>query len=465
MCHICSAIPLFALFASFVLAGENRHALAQERLALKRAKVQSLAFSPDGKVLALGRHDGTIVLVDPATGKEQGRLAGHTEIVKSLAFSPDGKTLVSGSQDKTIRLWDVAARREKAVLKGHEGAPTCVAFSPDGKVLASAGGPDKTVRLWNPMTGRELKVFRGHTGAVLNVAFLEGGKTLVSTSSTADKNSIKIWDAETAQERKIDRKFAESYQIGFKCMTAAPDGKSFATGSYDDTVKIRDVNTAKGTEVLRGEGGAAFSLAYSANGELLAAGRFDGEVTIWNVAAGYRQAELKAHSNAVKSVSLDPQGKTLATVGDDDGTVKIWDVAKLRSTDNLAARRRDAVMIRGAWKVVSAKQTAEFDENIDVNDYKDSVWTFGEKELTVRKGKTETKLAYGIDPSKQPKQIEIGENLAGDDEDRPFLGIYELNGDKLTICYIIFNVRPSEFDMPRGIAVTKRLIMLERQKK
>jgi hypothetical protein len=79
MCRFRSAIPLFALLASFVLAGENHHAVAQERLALKGVKVQSLAFSPDGKVLALGCWDGTIVLVDPATGKEQGRHRGTIE--------------------------------------------------------------------------------------------------------------------------------------------------------------------------------------------------------------------------------------------------------------------------------------------------------------------------------------------------------------------------------------------------
>src|SRR3954454_9249851 len=75
-------------------------------------------------------------------------LQGHTEGVTSVAFSPDGKMLASGSNDETIKLWDVQAGKEHATLKGHTNEVTSVAFSPDGKTLASAS-LDGTVRLWD----------------------------------------------------------------------------------------------------------------------------------------------------------------------------------------------------------------------------------------------------------------------------------------------------------------------------
>jgi WD40 repeat protein len=143
MSHFRWAISGFALLASFVVAGESHYALAQERLVLKGLKLVSLAFAPDGKVLALGYHDGKVTLVDPSSGKELCRLSGHTETVKFLAFSPDGTTLATAGQDKTVRLWDMAERKVKAILKDHDGALMRVAFSPDGKVLASAGGPQR----------------------------------------------------------------------------------------------------------------------------------------------------------------------------------------------------------------------------------------------------------------------------------------------------------------------------------
>lgn len=123
----------------------------------------------------------------------------------------------------------------------------------------------------------------------------------------------------------------------------------------------------------------------------------------------------------------------------------------------------DADKIRGAWKVVSAIQTAGFEDNQDVVEYKNSVWTFGDKEFTITKGKAETKLAYTLDPTKKPKQIDLGKDLAGTNLRR--LGIYKVEGDKLTISYILFNCRPKNFSMPRGIQVYKALVVLERQKK
>jgi WD40 repeat protein len=81
--------------------------------------VSSVAFRPDGKILASGSHDNTIKLWNVATGREIATLTRHSESVNSVAFSPDGKTLASGSLDKTIKLWDVATRREIATLTGY----------------------------------------------------------------------------------------------------------------------------------------------------------------------------------------------------------------------------------------------------------------------------------------------------------------------------------------------------------
>ena len=144
------------------------------------------------------------------------------------------------------------------------------------------------------------------------------------------------------------------------------------------------------------------------------------------------------------------------------GMVAVVVVGLLAAGSQADDKKPDAEKIRGEWKVVSAKETRGDDPNADIAEYKDSVWTFGEKELTVVKGKVGTKFAYRLDDSRKPREIDFGTSRAGKNDRRPFEGIYELDGDKLTVCYTVFNVRPTDFGTGRGIAAIKRLVVLER---
>ncbi|HEY9808941.1 MAG TPA: serine/threonine-protein kinase [Halomicronema sp.] len=138
--------------------------------------VESVAFRPDGKVVASGSGDRSVKVWNVASGDAVLTLTGHSEGVSSVAFSGDGQVLVSGSGDGTVRLWQLASA-ELLTCFSHSGPVVSVAVSPDGQAIAG-GGRNGVVQLWNPYTGEMLVSFR-YPGVVSSLGFSGDGQVLV----------------------------------------------------------------------------------------------------------------------------------------------------------------------------------------------------------------------------------------------------------------------------------------------
>jgi WD40 repeat protein len=320
------------------------------RFEADEAVVNSVAFSPDGKTLATGGHlgaDNSITLWDPATGKKSRRLVGHTYWVNSLTFSPDGRFLASGSQDKTVRLWDVAAGKEIRCFRGHRDEALSVAFSPDGKTLASASAwEDHAIRLWDVATGKPRAVLQSpgerFFGAT-SVCFSPDGKTLASAGAPASRwdvyrphNNIgRLWDVAAGRE-------LHTFESGKELRGAvafSPDGKTLAVPA-GASVRLLEVATGKEYRRLRTGRGELRAVLFSPDGKLLAAisGR---AIRLWEVATGKELfPPVEEYGIQIRSGALSPDGKLLAlAAGSFDGTVSLWEMATARRRRKFAGHQ------------------------------------------------------------------------------------------------------------------------------
>lgn len=304
-------------------------------------QIRSVAFSPDGKVLASGAADNLVKFWDPATGKELAILKGHTDVVWSVVFSPNGKTLASGSADKTTKLWDLShwqpggAMPPVLTLTGHEEPIRCVAFSPDGKMLASAS-EDATVKLWDLSAWRgsmaranvPVSILKGRGGRVYSVSFSPDGKTLASAS---DDKTVKLWDVSTRKEKVTLR----GHNHSIAAVAFSPNGKWLALADLAGALKLWDLNQG-GKErlnppsiTINAHDSWIFTLAFSPDSKTLASGGLYGKVKIWDLnnwrpSTGAPSFRTLEGNHNLHSVAFSPDGKMLASGG---SVVKLWNIA------------------------------------------------------------------------------------------------------------------------------------------
>ncbi|HTU92691.1 MAG TPA: c-type cytochrome domain-containing protein [Gemmataceae bacterium] len=263
-------------------------------------RVTALAFSPDGKWLAVASsamgeaHEVRQYEVEcdaerrslafPRGAWERGNT--HTDVIHDLAFSPDGKILASCGYDRLIKFWDVAAKKELRVLKDHSDSVYGIAFSPDGKLLASAAA-DRAVKVWDVATGRRLYTLPESTDWVYAVAWSPDGRHLAAAG--VDK-SIRVWQVSVEGGRIVHSVFAHEAPVLRLAYTH--DGATLYSLSEDRTVKAWDAQRMVERKVYDRQPETILSLAVRPDGKQLALGRYDGVLVLLDAATGKPQTEL-----------------------------------------------------------------------------------------------------------------------------------------------------------------------------
>ena len=263
--------------------------------------VNSIAFNPDGSLLASGSGDNVVRLWIPDTETLQATLHGHAASVLSVAFSSDGLLLASGSADGTVRLWNPHTEALQATLHGHTASVLSVAFSPDGLLLAS-GSANGTVRLWNLVTETLQATLEAHMASVLSVAFSPDGLLLASASADG---LVGLWDPHTETLQTTLGHESPVLSIAF-----SPDGDLLATGSTDGTARLWDPHMVQLKATL-GHESPVESVAF--DGSMLVTGSQDGRVRQWELTTLIAPPSSSQESEAPRDSESQPEGVTAST--------------------------------------------------------------------------------------------------------------------------------------------------------
>jgi WD40 repeat protein len=307
------------------------------------ASINSVAFSPNGEILASASDDGKIRLWNANTKQVIGIFAGHSQPVNSIAFSPDGQILASGSSDRTIKLWDLATGQEIRTLSGHSHGVRSIAFSPLGLTPSpsparrgeippfpcregglgglgqlASGSWDKTIRLWDVETGEEICTLKGHQLQVSAVAFSPNGQFLASASFD---RTAKLWDLSSGSPQV--RYTFTGHARSVLAVAFSPDSSMLATAGDDNTIWLWNCASGQAIRTILGHSRSVAAVAFSLDGETLISGSWDSTVKLWQVHTGEEIATLAGHTDAVCALAVSPLGAIVAS-GSKDKTIKLW---------------------------------------------------------------------------------------------------------------------------------------------
>ncbi len=299
-------------------------------------RVSAVAYSADGRTLALGCHDGTVRLWDVASGQQIALFDDYADSVLSVGFRPMTAVLAS-TDGRFVRLRCTDPVEPGVLLTTRAARVDAMAYSSDGRLLAVADGLDVYEHRPSEHTGQapRARVFP-HASAVNAVSYVPGDPSgLVLATGDVD-GDVHLWNTRTG--RHMATLTGHSGEV--RAMACSPDGALLITaGGQDRTIRLWDISARKQVDVLSGHISPVTAVAYAPDGGAspgtLATGGDDGVVRLWNAGTGEEIAQLAGHAQPVRAIAYSPDGTTIATA-DGGSVVRLWDAVTRSEAQQLS---------------------------------------------------------------------------------------------------------------------------------
>jgi len=294
--------------------------------------VTSVAWSPDGKQLAVAGQQMKMQTLDAATGRAILTYA-HADDQNLISWSPDGMYLASAGTAGTT-IWKASADQRVAAIAGRHQVERSVTWSPDGKRIAAEDGATFDPGIWDTTTGENLGYFAFYH-EFINIAFYNTIQAVawspdglhVAMSRSDVQPRVIVWGNQP-MPCGPDPCFVSggSHNAMITALAWSPDSTRIASASADKTVLVYDVAHQKNLLLYRGHTGAVFAVAWSPDGKYLASAGAEKTIQVWDAATGARLLTLQGHTGPITALAWSPDSKRLVSASE-DGTVRIWDAA------------------------------------------------------------------------------------------------------------------------------------------
>ena len=316
--------------------------------------IRAIDITPDGTRIFSGSADKTLKLWDVVSGKELRTFSGHTGALASVAVSPDGKRGVSGCWDNTLKLWDLENGNEIRTFTGHTGAVYGVDFSPDGKRIISCSF-DSSLKLWDVETGNTIRTFTGHGNSVNGVAFSPDGARVISASW--DK-TIKLWECNVPPAVPLNpaalqlgaafEVFSKSKWYASKLLKKEGERFFIHYDGWDDrwdewvtAERMRAIEPRGEVRTFSGHTAFINNVQFLKDGRRILSGSYDQSLRIWDVEGGREIRALTYHPGSLDCAVASIDGMRILSASR-DGTVVIADFSRALKHRAQAARLAQA---------------------------------------------------------------------------------------------------------------------------
>ena len=292
--------------------------------------VTSIAFSPDGKLMATGNENNSIQIWDSITFQLKGICVGCKNEIEYLTFNATGDKLASTNGG--IKIWDVGTYELLEEYLTDFSSEAIMSYTPDGKHLISIGNTDNKelqIAYWETQNYDIVKEIYLETN--INAAAISPNQKIFATGD----GPLQFWELETGKRFSSNTEWVGEFQS----MEFSPDGRRLITGSRWDRVDVWDVDTAELLNSMA-HGDEVVSVSYAPNGETIASGSDDGTVRIWDADTGKLRITIPDHKpTELYSVAFSPDGKTLTIGGENE--VQWWDLQQGEQISTTYVRQSD----------------------------------------------------------------------------------------------------------------------------